>query len=144
MRLCVVISSYTILACKISMTIFFVMIRRPPRSTRTDTLFPYTTLFRAVVSGNHRRNRNSRAVLSFPTRRHGAKATPAGAGDGYPEGGITTMIQFTTKRLLSGMLGAALLAALPGNGFAQQKSSEERRVGNECGRRCRTRGSSKP
>src|SRR3546814_2802303 len=25
----------------------FVMIRRPPRSTRTDTLFPYTTLFRA-------------------------------------------------------------------------------------------------
>src|SRR3546814_1710999 len=26
------------------------MIRRPPRSTRTDTLFPYTTLFRSVVS----------------------------------------------------------------------------------------------
>src|SRR3546814_6829951 len=25
---------------------FFLMIRRPPRSTRTDTLFPYTTLFR--------------------------------------------------------------------------------------------------
>src|SRR3546814_18879117 len=34
---------------------FFLMIRRPPRSTRTDTLFPYTTLFRsrlvAAVSG---------------------------------------------------------------------------------------------
>src|SRR3546814_1505122 len=28
---------------------FFVMIRRPPRSTRTDTLFPYTTLFRSGV-----------------------------------------------------------------------------------------------
>src|SRR3546814_7075780 len=27
--------------------IFFLMIRRPPRSTRTDTLFPYTTLFRS-------------------------------------------------------------------------------------------------
>src|SRR3546814_15580525 len=27
--------------------LFFVMIRRPPRSTRTDTLFPYTTLFRS-------------------------------------------------------------------------------------------------
>src|SRR3546814_9143446 len=27
------------------------MIRRPPRSTRTDTLFPYTTLFRSVVIG---------------------------------------------------------------------------------------------
>src|SRR3546814_1619461 len=26
------------------------MIRRPPRSTRTDTLFPYTTLFRSIVS----------------------------------------------------------------------------------------------
>src|SRR3546814_20536547 len=28
--------------------LFFVMIRRPPRSTRTDTLFPYTTLFRST------------------------------------------------------------------------------------------------
>src|SRR3546814_16685304 len=27
--------------------VFFLMIRRPPISTRTDTLFPYTTLFRA-------------------------------------------------------------------------------------------------
>src|SRR3546814_2869121 len=31
------------------MLCFFLMIRRPPRSTRTDTLFPYTTLFRSVV-----------------------------------------------------------------------------------------------
>src|SRR3546814_15335088 len=29
--------------------LFFLMIRRPPRSTRTDTLFPYTTLFRSPV-----------------------------------------------------------------------------------------------
>src|SRR3546814_15149110 len=29
--------------------VFFLMIRRPPRSTRTDTLFPYTTLFRSAV-----------------------------------------------------------------------------------------------
>src|SRR3546814_11676780 len=29
---------------------FFLMIRRPPRSTRTDTLFPYTTLFRSANS----------------------------------------------------------------------------------------------
>src|SRR3546814_3438249 len=39
---------------------FFLMIRRPPRSTRTDTLVPYTTLFRSLGSdaegfaGNHR------------------------------------------------------------------------------------------
>src|SRR3546814_9192839 len=30
---------------------FFLMIRRPPRSTRTDTLFPYTTLFRSHLNG---------------------------------------------------------------------------------------------
>src|SRR3546814_1346975 len=29
---------------------FFLMIRRPPRSTRTDTLFPYTTLFRSYLA----------------------------------------------------------------------------------------------
>src|SRR3546814_14298028 len=30
------------------------MIRRPPRSTRTDTLFPYTTLFRSLFGGHRR------------------------------------------------------------------------------------------
>src|SRR3546814_11225729 len=29
--------------------LFFLMLRRPPRSTRTDTLFPYTTLFRSKI-----------------------------------------------------------------------------------------------
>src|SRR3546814_5534634 len=29
-------------------SVFFLLIRRPPRSTRTDTLFPYTTLFRST------------------------------------------------------------------------------------------------
>src|SRR3546814_466604 len=37
---------------------FFLMIRRPPRSTRTDTLFPYTTLFRSILG-------NSRADIGF-------------------------------------------------------------------------------
>src|SRR3546814_2839200 len=32
---------------------FFLMIRRPPRSTRTDTLFPYTTLFRSIEVDCH-------------------------------------------------------------------------------------------
>src|SRR3546814_10834375 len=31
------------------MYVLFLMIRRPPRSTRTDTLFPYTTLFRSAL-----------------------------------------------------------------------------------------------
>src|SRR3546814_10045659 len=36
---------------------FFLMIRRPPRSTRTDTLFPYTTLFRSLLERGVRRGR---------------------------------------------------------------------------------------
>src|SRR3546814_3218423 len=32
------------------MLVFCLMIRRPPKSTRTDTLFPYTTLFRSCAS----------------------------------------------------------------------------------------------
>src|SRR3546814_6299878 len=39
------------------------MIRRPPRSTRTDTLFPYTTLFRSPGEGRPDRRR---AVLLHP------------------------------------------------------------------------------
>src|SRR3546814_11805845 len=34
-------------SCFVFLLFFFLMIRRPPRSTRTDTLFPYTTLFRS-------------------------------------------------------------------------------------------------
>src|SRR3546814_10554586 len=41
--------------CYRSYMIFFVMIRRPPRSTRTDTLFPYTTLFRSRMAARGRR-----------------------------------------------------------------------------------------
>src|SRR3546814_4158500 len=41
--------------------VFFLMIRRPPRSTRTDTLFPYTTLFRspALAAGAEGEDRAS-------------------------------------------------------------------------------------
>src|SRR3546814_19425346 len=44
--------------------VFFLMIRRPPRSTRTDTLFPYTTLFR------------SKAMPSIPTCASMTSAAP--------------------------------------------------------------------
>src|SRR3546814_68002 len=36
--------------CLVVCVFFFLMIRRPPRSTRTDTLFPSTTLFRSLVA----------------------------------------------------------------------------------------------
>src|SRR3546814_2884581 len=38
-------------SCSVCVCVFFLMIRRPPRSTRTDTLFPYTTLFRSDEAG---------------------------------------------------------------------------------------------
>src|SRR3546814_21190952 len=38
-------------SCYIRLHFFFLMRRRPPRSTRTDTLFPYTTLFRSGQTG---------------------------------------------------------------------------------------------
>src|SRR3546814_12200485 len=53
--------------------VFFSMIRRPPRSTRTDTLFPYTTLFRSPAHAAHvsflnRRLFHGRAGTSYPSR----------------------------------------------------------------------------
>src|SRR3546814_1751443 len=61
---------------------FFLMIRRPPRSTRTDTLFPYTTLFRSdhhlSRRGDVGRDASTRSLS--PARAHGAG--PAGGGGG--------------------------------------------------------------
>src|SRR3546814_1371290 len=50
------------------------MIRRPPRSTRTDTLFPYTTLFR---SGRPRGARRGRSGARMGARGQGAGADGA-------------------------------------------------------------------
>src|SRR3546814_7851392 len=54
---------------------FFLMIRRPPRSTRTDTLFPYTTLFRSrtvLRQAQHER----REGISAPPREPNAFLPP--------------------------------------------------------------------
>src|SRR3546814_4825807 len=45
------------------------MIRRPPRSTRTDTLFPYTTLFRSDRRGRGARGPLARAAGTCAARR---------------------------------------------------------------------------
>src|SRR3546814_12023533 len=46
---------------------FFLWVRRPPRSTRTDTRFPYTTRFRSDTAARHRKaGHESRAVRSVP------------------------------------------------------------------------------
>src|SRR3546814_18015365 len=56
------------------MFLFFLMIRRPPRSTRTDTLFPYTTLFRSLTSGW--RSRFSHCLYFNPVDARSAAYTP--------------------------------------------------------------------
>src|SRR3546814_14176082 len=60
---------------------FFLMIRRPPRSTRTDTLFPYTTLFRSQPSPRHRRRRGGvrPAADHLPADRAPARGSVPGA-----------------------------------------------------------------
>src|SRR3546814_12023786 len=74
---------------------FFLMIRRPPRSTRTDTLFPYTTLFRSGCRTDRRlwrrpvRGRNARNPRGRPPagiadracRRGGAQGRGASGGE---------------------------------------------------------------
>src|SRR3546814_11181085 len=45
---------YCVVLCSVLCLFFFFMIRRPPRSTRTDTPFPYTTLFRSGPAGTDR------------------------------------------------------------------------------------------
>src|SRR3546814_13231400 len=47
MHVLLTVFHYMLLHTSILYAFFFLMIRRPPRSTRTDTLFPYTTLFRS-------------------------------------------------------------------------------------------------
>src|SRR3546814_21000254 len=58
--------------------LFFLKIRRPPRSTRTDTLFPYTTIFRSVCRCRcaiHAQGRRV-ALLAFPGPRSMAMHNP--------------------------------------------------------------------
>src|SRR3546814_5636917 len=63
----------------------FLMIRRPPRSTRTDTLFPYTTLFRSVAQdlGLFAEHRVEIAGIAVAL-----DAPQAGALDGLDDGGL--------------------------------------------------------
>src|SRR3546814_14475441 len=60
------------------MFFFFLMIRRPPRSTRTDTLFPYTTLFR---SGCWRRSTTTIIIIIIIRRLVDRLAEDDGAED---------------------------------------------------------------
>src|SRR3546814_20795563 len=119
------------------------MIRRPPRSTRTDTLFPYTTLFRSTCP--RRTSPSSRRAW----RRRESGAASFGLADGKG-GGVT--IQRHTVSL------AARTQAIQGRWLEEDGDgplpppathriiarSEERRVGKECVSTCRYRCSPSP
>src|SRR3546814_1384051 len=82
----------------ITVLFFFLMIRRPPRSTRTDTLFPYTTLFRspsALII--------TRQLFDTPAERHahmtGRKRCAAEAHGHFSGGGWVLQRQVDRRRL---------------------------------------------
>src|SRR3546814_17778548 len=130
------------------------MIRRPPRSTRTDTLFPYTTLFRSVFR-ILRENRTSCptqggddiatcVVVVAADRSRGVDRVPQAAR------GIVDMTRDPVVRVVAvdgGIdLGFAMARQHGTGGEAPRDGqsagrSEERRVGKECGSTCRSRWS---
>src|SRR3546814_2078195 len=80
MQLCVhiwVCYGCSLVTCPV---LFFLMIRRPPRSTRTDTLFPYTTLFRSRRRGNNGSGRGCRRAA----RRQAFRAASHASADRRP------------------------------------------------------------
>src|SRR3546814_12584705 len=121
------------------------MIRLPPRSTRTDTLFPYTTLFRssgciAARTGDLVLIEIRRSALKL---RRVAIVCPVRTAVGKFGGGLSA--------LTAGELGALILRALVERSGVDpervddvvfgQGRSEERRGGKECVSTCRTRWS---
>src|SRR3546814_19451647 len=104
------------------------MIRRPPRSTRTDTLFPYTTLFRslhaAALHANARADRVDRSVVRDDAD---LRAAAGIAGDGFDlDDAVVDFGHFLREQLLPALsvreaaadLRAAAFAAKPGNARA--------------------------
>src|SRR3546814_11365007 len=110
------------------------MIRRPPRSTRTDTLFPYTTLFRSVaLCADLRLLLILRADASLDVRQWwlGSDKFPlrrVGQRDAESPARIVILV---CRLRPDQMLRAGAVAR-----FAR---SEERSVGTECVRTCRSR-----
>src|SRR3546814_15826066 len=119
------------------------MQRRPPRSTRTDTLLPYTTLFRA-----DRLTRFSRAAASLDLvavrieqRRDHRRRSDAEAGGSFPAAAALAALCLGLCRLNGFLLFVPLARGAQHLIFFVFVRSEERRVGQECVRTCRSRWS---
>src|SRR3546814_14405984 len=130
------------------------MIPRTPRSTRTDTLFPYTTLFRSPAAVNDVGNLNAgEALLKFLQRLMIiAFITLAffivAQGDGHscPEPPMLFSSPFVSSEACPALVEAveprrAKAASLDSARYDRERRSEERRVGNECVSTCRSRWS---
>src|SRR3546814_11943109 len=72
--------------------VFFLMIRRPPSSTRTDTLLPYKTLFRSHERGFHRDRRTG--------PRRGGRRTASGMSDSAFKIRLVALVRKETRQML--------------------------------------------
>src|SRR3546814_16196346 len=112
------------------------MIRPPPRSTRTDTLFPYTTLFRSYPDRFRSFDRIRRIELLsllLLLRRWGARLMAMSTDHTAEVPGFSVPVhRALTEHIL---LGGAPRA------IAILNRSDERRVGKECVSTCRSRWS---
>src|SRR3546814_16416976 len=88
------------------------MIRRPPRATRTDTLFPYTTLFRSDDDGDHVHDRAVGQFEKVQENRHKPEAVAIAAGDARFLGGEVEQRQDGAALLVEIGLTPARLDAL--------------------------------
>src|SRR3546814_2860416 len=87
-----------------SLYIFLVlMIRRPPRSTRTDTLCPYTPLFRSPGRRTTERSAQQRKYSSIPSRNENGRRSLAAGGPArkYPQPGNTQRATRIRSNILS-------------------------------------------
>src|SRR3546814_19152541 len=90
--------------CRILFFIFFfLMIRRPPRSTRTDTLFPYTTLFRSRHAAP-RQSASAHRLMVLPTRASGPTIPPSFSAPTQPKAPLISCrrLNATTRKLPRG------------------------------------------
>src|SRR3546814_1848367 len=81
------------------------MIRRPPRSTRTDTLFPYTTLFRSRLVGRrlqdvHHRFAHLDAEIELGGREGFGAVFEAPVGAGQARGIVAELLRAVDRDLL--------------------------------------------
>src|SRR3546814_18560640 len=83
------------------------MTRRPPRSTRTDTLFPYTTLFRSCRNGQQGRGRDSGKRGRGPIVR--LDITDAASWAGAVEAAVGAFGKLTTLYNTAGIIHGAMI-----------------------------------